>query len=116
MFAYCRHWIAATRLHAEAQHVIVLRLARIAAGGAGADAECRRMVSEKIAAAAAAQTAAISALARGKSIDAAAQLALVPVERTVRANRRRLLRARRIDALVRPWRRLAARTRALFAK
>jgi hypothetical protein len=63
---------------------MALRLARIPAGGAGADIECRRMVSEKLAAAA--QAAAAAALARGEGLDAAATLALAPVQTAVRAN------------------------------
>jgi hypothetical protein len=51
------------------------------------------MVSEKFAAGATAHAAAAAALASGKGIEAAAILALAPVKRTVRANRRRLSRA-----------------------
>jgi hypothetical protein len=44
-------WLASaadwTRLGVEAQHVIGLRLLRVAAGGTAAQAECTRMVNEK---------------------------------------------------------------------
>ena len=73
-------------------------------GGAKADAECRRMASEKFAAAAAARAAGAAALAAGKGIDTA--LALAPVMRTVRANHRRLSQAERIDGVILGMRRL----------
>jgi hypothetical protein len=50
------------------------------------------MVSEKFAAAAAAQRAGSIALASGESVEVATNLALAPVRSSVRANRRRLLR------------------------
>jgi hypothetical protein len=56
----------------DAQRVIAMRLARIAKRGAAADAECRRIISEKFLAAAAARDAAAAALAGGKGIDTAA--------------------------------------------
>jgi hypothetical protein len=55
------------------------------------------MVSEKVAAAVAAQVAADVALAGGKGIETAATVALAQVKPTVRANRRRWSRAKRID-------------------
>jgi hypothetical protein len=58
MRASLKLWTDTWQLGLDAQRVIALRLARISAGGAAADAECRRMVSEKIAAAAASQAAA----------------------------------------------------------
>jgi hypothetical protein len=83
-----------------------MRLARISAGGGTADAECRRMVSEKVSAAAAAQAAAAAALISGKGIGTAAMAALAPVKRMVHANHRRLSRAKRIDRAVSNTRRL----------
>ncbi|HEY2007627.1 MAG TPA: hypothetical protein VGH23_01465 [Rhizomicrobium sp.] len=66
----------------EAQHVIGLRLAKLARGGVAAEVESRRMVTEKLAAAAEAATA----LAMGKSPNA-----IVRRYRTIiRANKRRL--------------------------
>ena len=96
MFIWWKLWADVLDLGLEARRVIVLRLARIAAGGPAANAECARMVSEKFAAAAAAQTAAAAALAKGNGIDAAANLALAPVRRAVRANHQRLLWVERL--------------------
>jgi hypothetical protein len=90
----------------ESQRVIAMRLARISAGGASAKAECQRMVSEKVSAAAAAQAAATAALFGGKGLERAATAALAPVKRAVRANHRRLSRAKRIDSVVSSMRRL----------
>ena len=90
MFGFWTDWIDAAALGFEAQGVIAMRLMRIAAGGAAADAECRLMVAEKFAAVAAAQDAASAALFSGKSLQAATALALVPMRRRVRANHRRL--------------------------
>jgi hypothetical protein len=63
MLGYWKLWIDCLKLGHEAQQVIAMRIARIARGGRGADAECRRMVSEKLAATTAAQSAAAAALA-----------------------------------------------------
>jgi hypothetical protein len=49
----------------EAQSVIVLRMFRLAAGGARAEAEASRMVTEKIQAAGEAQVAAATAIMQG---------------------------------------------------
>jgi hypothetical protein len=100
MNAYWKLWTDAWSIGVEAQRVIALRVARISHGGAKADAECRRMVSEKFAAAAAARDAGAAALAAGKGIDTAAALALAPIMRSVRANHRRLSRAKRIDGVI----------------
>jgi hypothetical protein len=96
MHVYWKLWNDVWDLGLEAQRVIAMRLARIAVGGAAADKECRRMVSEKFAAAAAARVAAAAAISSGKGIDTAA-LALRPIKRAVRANHRRLSRAKRFD-------------------
>jgi len=86
-------WIKGWQLGLDAQHVIGIRMLRISAGGAKARAECRRMVAEKLVAGAAAHAAALTALVNGKGVEAAASQALIPIQRTVRANRRRLGRA-----------------------
>ena len=109
MPAYWKLWLALSDIGFDAQRVIALRLAKIAAGGAGADIECRRMVSEKFAAAAAAQALAAAAFARGEGPDAAATSALAPVQAAVRANRRRLVRANHFNGVTLPLRRLASR-------
>ena len=68
----------------EAQHVIALRLVRLAQGGRAAETESRLMVTEKMAAAAEAS----AALACGKSPQS-----VVKRYRTImRANQRRLSR------------------------
>jgi len=100
MSAYWKLWMDAWSVGLEAQRVIAMRVARISHGGAKADAECRRMVSEKFTAAAAARAAGAAALAADKGIDTAAALALAPVMRKVRANHRRLSRAKRIDGVI----------------
>jgi hypothetical protein len=100
MNAYWKLWTDAWSLGLEAPRVIALRVARISHGGAKADAECRRMVSEKFAAAAAARAAGAAALAAGKGIDTAAALALAPIIRSVRPSHRRLSRAKRMDGVI----------------
>ena len=90
MFDLWNDFVSVTALALEAQGAMAPRLAKIAAGGPAADAECRLMVEEKFAAAFAVQVAAADALAHGRSIHDAAALALVPVRRRVRANHRRL--------------------------
>jgi hypothetical protein len=90
----------------DAKRVIAMRLTKVSAGGAAADAECRRMVAEKIAAICVAQMAAAKALISGKGFEAATVAALAPIQRTVRANHRRLSRAEKIH-------RAAARLRGI---
>lgn len=90
MFNIWRSWFEAARFGCDVQNVIALRSMRFMQGGPRASAEARRMVSEKVAAFAAAQTAAAYALATGKTPEAAAALAMRPVRRRVRANVRRL--------------------------
>ncbi len=85
-------WVKGWQLGLEAQHVIGMRMLRISAGGAKARAECRRMVTEKLTAGAAAQAAALTALVNGEGVEVAASQALIPIQLTVRANRRRLRR------------------------
>jgi hypothetical protein len=85
-------WTKGWRLGLDAQHVIAMRMLRISVGGAQAHVECHRMVAEKLVAGAAAHAAAFTALVSGKGVEAAAIQALAPIQRTVRANRRRLSR------------------------
>jgi hypothetical protein len=73
----------------EASSVIGLRAMRIAAGGASAEDETRRMVSEKIEAGMALQLKALSC-ALGPTAPVAAARTLQHYRRKVRANRRRL--------------------------
>jgi hypothetical protein len=109
MYASWKLWTDMLDLSIVAQRVIAMRLARIYAGGRAADVESRRMVSEKIAAGAAAQAAAAKALASGKGIGTAATVALAPVKRAVRANHRRLSRAKRIDSALTHLRRFVGK-------
>jgi hypothetical protein len=89
-------WLAfslkAMELGMEAQTVIALRMMRLAAGGARAEAEAQRMVTEKLSAATEAQVAAATALMTGRKSHVAAGNALRVVRKRVRANKRRLSR------------------------
>ena len=85
-------WFDAMRFGADVQRVVALRMMRMAAGGPPAAKEARRMVAEKIAAAGEAQGAVFFALATGASPATAAKRAHARIHRTVRANKRRLLR------------------------
>lgn len=75
----------------EAQQVIALRLAKIAAGGEAAVRESQRMVSEKAATAVKVQGAAVVAALTGDSA-AIPSRTVAAYRRKVRANRRRLLK------------------------
>jgi hypothetical protein len=88
---FVKSWMDAAVFVLETQGVIAMRLMKIASGGPGGAAECRRMFFEKVDAASSAHNAACLALAGGKSLEAAAQLAIAPVKRRVRANYVRLL-------------------------
>jgi hypothetical protein len=92
MVLFWKPWLDAMRFGFEVQSVITLRLLKIAAGGAGSDAEGTRMVTEKVKAMADAQTAGAVALAQGKSLRTATKRAMTPIKRSVRANHRRLTR------------------------
>ena len=83
-------WIDAVQFGLEAQGVVAMRLMKITSGGQDGAAECALMVAEKFDAAAAAHTAGALALARGKGVDAATKLAMIPINRRVRANHLRL--------------------------
>jgi len=89
---FVKSWIEAAQFNLDVQAVIAMRLMKISNGGRGGGAECTRMVLEKFDTAVAAQAAGVLALAKGKSIEAATELAMGPVRRRVRANRLRLIR------------------------
>jgi hypothetical protein len=74
----------------DAQAVILLRSLRIAIGGAAANAETQRMITEKIAALGEAQLAATVATLKGSKKDRVAKKALAVCATRVRRNRRRL--------------------------
>ena len=78
-------------LAAEAQTVIVLRLACLARGGRPAQTEAARMLVEKGIAFVTAQTAAAAVLPFGGAA-LAAETVITTYRRAVRANRRRLSR------------------------
>lgn len=87
---FVRSWMDAATLTLDAQAVIAMRLMKIAAGGSEGGIECGRMAVEKIDAMSEAQTAAALALAAGRSLAEAADLAIAPIKRRVLANRARL--------------------------
>jgi hypothetical protein len=82
----------AAQIGIEAQSVIGLRMLRFASGGARMEAEATRMVTEKVAAAVEAQTAAAIAAVSGRPHHVVANKALKVFKKRVRANRRRLSR------------------------
>ena len=86
--------LALTRFALEAQTVIALRMLRLAAGGALARREARRMVMEKGTALTMAQLSAAAALAGGQDPRAAGKRAFGTYKRAVSKNRRRLSRRR----------------------
>ena len=84
--------LKAIQLGVEAQSVIALRMVRLAAGGALAQSEAQRMVMEKIAAVAEAQTAVAAGILNGHEDHVVANKALGTFKKRVRANKRRLSR------------------------
>lgn len=80
------------QLGIEAQSVIALRMIRFAAGGSAAQAEVRRMITDKVAAGVEAQTVAAWGVASGQKDAVVAGKVLRVVKRRVRANKRRLSR------------------------
>jgi hypothetical protein len=74
----------------EAQAVMFLRCLRIAQGGAKAEAETTRMITEKVAALAEAQVRATVAALTGSKKHAIAKKTLGIYAKRVRRNRRRL--------------------------
>jgi hypothetical protein len=74
----------------EAQGVIFLRCLRIAQGGAKAEAETTRMITEKVAALAEAQVRATAAALTGSKKHSIAKKTLGVYARRVSRNRRRL--------------------------
>lgn len=93
-FDLWKHWVDAGTVAAEANYVIAMRMARLAGGGSLAATEAQRMITEKIGAIAAAQVASGVAIATGGTLEAIYASAFKPFKTRVRANRRRLHRAR----------------------
>ena len=85
-------WMDAALLGVEAQWVIGLRMMRLFAGGAAAEAEMSRLIWEKAIAAGAAWADAALDAASGRSHLDIAHRTLRGYRRRVRANRRRLTR------------------------
>ena len=79
-----KFWHDAAMLSFEAQHVIALRMMKLAQGGKLARAEASRMVAEKVAES---MGAAMTLMTGGSSVAVMAK-----VRRRVRANSRRLSR------------------------
>jgi hypothetical protein len=90
LFNVMNTWLEAMRFGADVQHVVALRMMRLASGGPLAATEARQMISEKVAAFAEAQVAIATALATGSSLYVATAEAYVPYQRCVRANCLRL--------------------------
>lgn len=82
--AILKSWLNLVMLAAESQQVIWLRLMKLSAGGAAAQAEANRMASEKLVAAA----QAMGRVMLGDSADRVVR----HYRRKVRANKRRLSR------------------------
>ena len=79
------------RLALDCQHVVAMRMARIAGGGRIARREANRMIAEKTIAAATAQFAAAMAFPFGGFPAAASEVGKT-YQRAIRANRTRLSR------------------------
>jgi len=77
-------------LFAEAQQVIWLRMIRLAAGGAPAERELRRMLFEKLQASADLAMTFAAAMAVGKPMSTGADRAVRSLRARVKKNRRRL--------------------------
>jgi len=82
--------LQAARMCWEAQAVMFLRCLRIAQGGARAEAETTRMITEEVAALAEAQVTATAAALTGSRKHGIAKKTLGVYARRVRRNRRRL--------------------------
>jgi hypothetical protein len=87
---WLRLGLKAFQIGLEAQSVMALRLLRLAAGGARAEAEASRMVGEKILAAGEAQATTTAAAMRGHKKRGVAGKALNVYRKRIRANTRRL--------------------------
>ena len=85
-------YIRATQAGWDANVVVAMRLMRMTAGGALAQREAQRMVSEKVTAIAEAQWAAVTKMIMGGGMAAATKSASAVYRRKVRANQRRLTR------------------------
>ena len=73
-------------------NVVAMRLMRLTVGGALAQREAQRMVTEKVTAIAEAQAAAVTKMIMGGGMAAATKFASAVYRRKVQANQRRLTR------------------------
>jgi chloramphenicol 3-O-phosphotransferase len=89
---WMRVGVDAWSLSVEASSVIALRMLKFAGGGVAAEAEARKMVSEKIEAGLALQTLALTG-ALGLTAHGVTAKTLTHYRRKVRANRLRLAKA-----------------------
>jgi hypothetical protein len=89
-------WFSVTlktiQLDFEAQNVIALRMMRLAAGGAAAQTEARRMLADKMAAGIEVQPVAASSVTSGQKDTVVADKVLRVLKKRVHANKRRLSR------------------------
>ena len=83
-------YIRAAQVGWDANVVVAMRLMRLTVGGALAQREAQRMISEKVIAIAEAQTAAVTKMIMGGGMAAATKSASAVYRRKVRANQRRL--------------------------
>ena len=82
-------FLDAAMLAMEAQHVIGLRLMKLALGGAAAESEMRQMIEEKLTATATAATLMTAAAIQGRP-DQGAEDVVAMLRKEVQANRKRL--------------------------
>lgn len=87
---------AAMGLGLDATHVIALRTIALSAGGKAAEREARRMMEEKVKAAFALQSLALSG-GWGLTPSSSAAKAISHYRKAVRANRRRLLKKTKLS-------------------
>jgi hypothetical protein len=90
--AWCALSMEAARLGWEAQNVIALRMMQMAVPNGRNQSEARRMVTEKVAALAEAQAAAVGAAVGGGGNHRVAKKVLGVYKKRVRANKRRLMK------------------------
>jgi hypothetical protein len=83
-----------SRLAFEANFVIGLRMMKLAAGGQDAAAEAQLMVMEKVRTASTVALDNAFALATGKSLHSVGKSSIAKYRRAVKANHRRLTRAK----------------------
>ena len=89
---WCALSLRTAQLGWEAQSVIALRLMRLVGQGSRSQTEAHRMVTEKVAALAEAQAAAVTTIIKGGKSSRVAKKILGVYKKRVRANRRRLTR------------------------